>query len=431
MSAEARRRRGLLTSVGPAIIVAAVVLGPGSILANSKVGWQFGHDMIWVVVCACILLVGMTALSARLGVFLDGTLCEELARRAGRPVAALTGVSLFLVAACFQFGNNLGVLYAIEPFLDGTSLEGSRAFPVVVLVALNVGIVAALFGFRRLYQPLERLMKVLVGVMIVGFAFNLVLTRPSVIAVLGGLVPRVPEMADGSGETMVDRLLPVLALIGTTFSVGGAFYQSYLVRQKGWTRDDLRGGLVDAVVGISVLGLVSLLIMVTAATVLHDNPEVTGLRSAADVARQLEPLFGVWSTVLFCAGIFAGAFSSFLVNAMIGGGVLADGLGKGGSMDGRWPRIFTVVALAVGLVVAVAFRVADIPLGNLIIFAQAITILMNPLLAGVMLWLATRPDMLSQRAVPLWMRTLAGIGFLVVLVLSVRTGYRLYLLIGA
>ena len=34
--------RGLLKSIGPAIIVAAVVLGPGSILTSSKVGATFG-----------------------------------------------------------------------------------------------------------------------------------------------------------------------------------------------------------------------------------------------------------------------------------------------------------------------------------------------------------------------------------------------------
>ena len=34
--------KGLLKSIGPAIIVAAVVLGPGSILTSSKVGASFG-----------------------------------------------------------------------------------------------------------------------------------------------------------------------------------------------------------------------------------------------------------------------------------------------------------------------------------------------------------------------------------------------------
>ena len=103
--------------MGPAIIVASVVVGPGSILTSSQIGVEFGYSMVWVLALAVLLMMGMTALSSRLGVVLEGTLCDELARRAGRPFAALAGISLFLIAACFQFGNNLGVLAAIEPFV--------------------------------------------------------------------------------------------------------------------------------------------------------------------------------------------------------------------------------------------------------------------------------------------------------------------------
>ena len=92
-------------SIGPALITASVVIGPGSILSASKIGHQFGYDMSWVLLLAILLMIGMTALSARLGVTLENTLCEELAQRAGRPLAALAGVTLFLIAACFQFGN--------------------------------------------------------------------------------------------------------------------------------------------------------------------------------------------------------------------------------------------------------------------------------------------------------------------------------------
>ena len=46
--------------------------------------------------------------------------------------------------------------------------------------------------------------------------------------------------------------MPVQALIGTTFSVAGAFYQAYLVRQKGWTNTDLGRGTVDRLVAEGV-----------------------------------------------------------------------------------------------------------------------------------------------------------------------------------
>ena len=62
-------------SLGPAIIVASVVLGPGSILSASKVGTQHGYGMIWVLVLAGLLMAGMTALAARLGGGFEGSLC--------------------------------------------------------------------------------------------------------------------------------------------------------------------------------------------------------------------------------------------------------------------------------------------------------------------------------------------------------------------
>jgi Mn2+/Fe2+ NRAMP family transporter len=396
-------------------------------------------------------------------------------------VAALTGIAIFLIAACFQFGNNLGVLAAIEPLYDpapaqtssdngvdaaaeqaGEEQEGntqpaaanprpneedsdrSAAFPVLLIVNLNLLIIAALFGFRGLYGPVERSMKFLVGLMILGFAVNLFLAKPNLQQMITGLVPKIPDKVEvtlvpawkeavvENGAVIergrvVDPFGPLTALFATTFSVAGAFYQSYLVRQKGWTRNNLGQGLIDSAVGISVLGLITLMIMVTAASVLHGNQNVGELKSLADVARQLEPTFGRFATVLFCMGIFAGALSSFLVNAMIGGSLLADGFGLGGYIDQRWPKLFTVLALAVGLNVAVWVHLGGGSPVRLIIFAQAMTVLGVPLLAGGMLWLATRSDLSGERAIPVWMKLVACIGLAISLFLALRTAFKLLL----
>lgn len=431
---------GLLRSIGPAIIVASVVLGPGSILSASKIGHQHGYQMTWVLWVAVVLMVGMTALSARLGILLDGTLCEELARRAGRPFALAAGLAVFLITSCFQFGNNLGVLAAIEPFYEGK--EGSGVLPLLLIVNLNVLVIVALFGFKTLYLPVERLMKLLVGLMVGAFAVNLLLARPEFLKILGGMVPQLPDEALDTllprwqeavvenGKVVqqaciVDKLLPVTALFGTTFSVAGAFYQSYLVRQKGWTAAHLRQGLIDSTVGIVTLGLITLMIMVTAAAILHGNPEVPQLRTTAQVAVQLKPAFGTVATILFCLGIFAGAFSSFLVNAMIGGSVLADSLGLGGYIDQRWPKLFTVAALLIGLNVAILVHLSGKPPVNLIIFAQAMTVLGLPVLAAALLWLASRRD--GEVGIPLWLKLLGFAGLAVTVILAIRLGVRLIL----
>ena len=81
----------LLQSIGPALIVAAVVLGPGSILTSSKVGASFGLVGVPVIAGAAILMIAMVALSARLGVVCENSLCDELASRLGRGIACPNG----------------------------------------------------------------------------------------------------------------------------------------------------------------------------------------------------------------------------------------------------------------------------------------------------------------------------------------------------
>ncbi len=413
---------GLFGSIGPAIIVASVVLGPGSILIASRVGCDFGYDLMWLLVFAAVLMLVMTTLAARLGTTLDGTLCDDIARRAGRPSAVFVGIVGFLVVTCFQFSNNVAVIAALESLVG----EGQR-WSIGLLVVLNLGFLGVLFGLKRLYRPVEVMMKVLIGLMMLGFLGNLVLSQPSLHGMLSGLLPRLPEgLAGGflpaavNGEVR-DQLLPVQALIATTFSVAGAFYQAYLVREKGWRQSDLRLGFVDSMIGISVLAFLTLTIMVTAAAVLHGRVTGSELESAADVAVQLEPLFGQWANLLFSVGLLAGALSSFLVNVMIAGTLLSDGMGLGGRMDQRWPKVFTATALLVGMGVAIAVLASGQSPVQLIIFAQALTVVGNPVLAGVLLWLSTNAQ------TPRWHQALALMGFVVVLVLALRTGITIYL----
>lgn len=428
--------RRLLRSLGPAIIVASVVLGPGSILTSSKVGCQFGYSMAWVIVAAGVMMVAMVALAARLGVLHERTLCEELAARLGRGTAVFVGVTMFLVIACFQSSNNIAVIAALEPMLADPASGSTPSLttgmvPTIGLILLNVLVVLTMYGLRQLYVPLEKLMMILVGMMILGFAGNLFFAQPSISAALAGLIPSLPEGV-GGGQFLpsrnaeggiIDPWWAVQGLIATTFSIAGAFYQAYLVREKGWTEQKLSQGLVDSLAGISVLGGVTMMIMFTAAAVLHGRMDPEDLKSTNDVAMALAPLFGDSAKFLFSMGIFAGAFSSFLVNAMIGGALLADSLGMGGKMDQAGPKAFTVASLMVGMFVAIGTTSLGIDRVPLIVFAQALTVIGGPVLAFSLLYLALK----VKHSIPTWLFALASVGTLATVLLAIRTGWRIYL----
>lgn len=392
--------------------MAAVVLGPGSILTSSKVGATFGIIGLPVVIVAAILMIAMVALSARLGAVYDQSLCDELASRLGRPVSVAIGLTLFTLVAFFQSSNNIALIGGVEPMVG----EEPFSFPVraAVLVVANLLIIATLYLLRELYKSVEHIMKLLMGMMTLAFLINFIVifSRPR------SYEPVVPE-----GDL---DWLPLLGMIGTTFSVGGAFYQAYLVREKGWGLGQVREALADSIVSISMLGGVTCIILLTSWRVFYGHPEPVELASVGDVARQLEPLFGRAARIIFCLGILAGALSSFLVNALIGGTVMSDSINKGARLQDKWPLHMTALALLVGMFVAIASMAKEGSTVHLITLAQALTVLGIPALAAALIYLGTRPELQGERAVPRPLIILAVIGFCVSCVLACTTAMKVY-----
>ncbi|MBA2114194.1 NRAMP family divalent metal transporter [Bremerella alba] len=372
----------IVKAIGPAIVVASVVLGPGSILSNSKVGAVYGYSMIWVLALASVFMALTVFLAAIIGTSFERTPFSEIANRLGRPVSVVIGIVFFLITSCFQFTNNLAIIDVINIATESAGTGASAWWiSLLAIVLVNAGLVWALYGSSTPYRFIEKMMMVMVGIMLLGFVVNLAVVQPSISKILGGLIPSLP-----GGEDSSDNIVMLLGMFGTTFSIAGAFYQIYGVREKNWSRDNLANGIVDAIVGIAVLGGISFMIMVTSAAVLQGAQ----LTSITDVAKQLEPLIGPRAKFMFCIGISAGAFSSLLVNALIGGTALSDSLGMSASVKDQPVKALTVVGLSVGMLFAIAINWLGLSSVSLIVFAQALTVIGVPLLAFAMLFLAMK-----------------------------------------
>ncbi len=384
-----------LRSIGPGFIIASVVLGPGSITVASSIGSEHGYAFLWVVVLAALSMLTYTSMSARFGVMHDKSFLQVITDTYGHWFAVLIGFSAFFSAISFQFGNNLGIGIGMQ----GLTGIDERLWPLIftpLAIILN-------FWARDLYKVLERIMMSLVIIMILSFFINMVMAKPNGLAIARGFIPHTFSF---------HQLDVVAALVATTFSLNGAFYQSYLVQIKGWKPKNLKGSLKDSYIGIIMLAFISMTIIITSAAALH--PARIKVHSAADMALQLDALFGRFAKYIFSAGLCAAAFSSLMVNSVMGGGLLADGLGMGPSMNEKAPKIFTSIILLTGMLIAVFFR------GDIIytlIIAQAFSMLAVPLIAiGMFIILNNRKVMGSFRNNTI-QNILAVFGFLLVSVM--------------
>ena len=385
-------------SLGPGFIVAAVVLGPGSITTSTKIGSTLGYEFLWVILIAAVSMAVYSNMSARFGVLHSESILGVIADKYGRWFAMIIGLSSFLAALSFQFGNNLGVGMGMETLTGVDAKIWPFIFTPLAIVLI--------FFAKNLYKTLEKLMMFMVILMITAFVVNLIFIKPDLIATAGGFIPKPFSM---------DNFSELAAIVGTTFVLHCALYQSYLVQNKGWKLEEKDKGIRDSNFGVFLLALMSVLVIVTAAATL--KPLGITVNSAADMAIQLEELLGSYAKYIFAFGFIAAAFSSLLVNAVIGGGLLSDGLGMGRSMGEKMPKIFTLLILVSGMGIAMYVSSEGGSAVYSLILAQASSMLAVPLIAIGLILIVNREDVMGKYKNTLYQNILAILGFILICVL--------------
>ncbi|VAW27949.1 hypothetical protein MNBD_BACTEROID06-698, partial [hydrothermal vent metagenome] len=108
------RLKNIAKSIGPGFIMAAVVLGPGSITTASKIGATNGYAFLWVILIGAISMAIYTNMSTRYGVLHQQSILKTISEKYGKWFSVSIGIASFLAALSFQFGNNLGVGMGME-----------------------------------------------------------------------------------------------------------------------------------------------------------------------------------------------------------------------------------------------------------------------------------------------------------------------------
>lgn len=385
------------------MITAALVFGPSKVTITSKMGADFGFALTWVIVVAIFFMAIFTAMAARIGMATDVSFLTLVRQKWGRPAAIASGAGVFLVCASFQAGNSIGIGISIAELFDSS--------PEPWILAFNLFGIVLLF-FRSFYKTLERIMIALILVMLGAFLVTLFLTNPSFGQIAGGLVPSMPQGSMGL----------VIAFMASCFSVVGACYQAYLMqaRRKLYPKGRQTGS--DSLPGILILGIMSAIVMICAASVLH--PQGLKITSGSDMAKVLEPLFGNNASAFFLIGLFGAAFSSLIGNASLGGTLMADALGFGNDFSAKQVRGLIALVMVLGATVAIAF--GSLPI-QLMIFAQSITIFVVPFIGIALYLIANDEKVMKQHTNNATARVLGALGLLILVGLAISNFKTLFL----
>ena len=295
--------------LGPAFIACVAYIDPGNFATNIAGGSKFGYTLLWVIVASNLMAMLIQTLSAKLGVATGMNLPEVCRLRFPRPVSRLLWVQAEIIAMATDLAEFVGASLGLNivfhiPLLPAGFITGVAAFTILALQAR---------GFR----PLEAVITVLVGVIVVAFSFEVFLARPSLPAAAHGLL--VPSF---SGP---ESVLLAVGILGATVMPHVVYLHSALTQQRVAAhtpearRKVYRFERWDVVIALGVAGLINFAMLVTAAATFNARG-LDGVDDLRQASHNLGQILGNHADLFFGLGLLASGLSSSSVGTMAGRG---------------------------------------------------------------------------------------------------------------
>ena len=354
-----------IKDVGPGVLIAAAFIGPGTVTLCTIAGASYGYSLLWALLLSIIATIVLQEMALRIGLITNKGLAEVIRvsiknKFINRLLILLILCSILIGNAAYEAGNITGASLGIIAIIGRETLN---------YIPLLIGFIAFIILYIGDYKVLERSLIFLVITMSVSFMITAIMTKPDLISLLDGLfMPKINS----------ESLLVVLGLIGTTVVPYNLFLHSSLVKEKWNDISKLKTARIESFISIIIGGIVSMAIIITAASVSNDN-----VKSVMDLAKGLEPLYGKFAIYFLGIGLFASGITSSITAPLAAAYVAKSCFGWSGSLKSFNFRIVWFFVLLIGVIVSL-LKLNPI---EVIKFAQFSNSLLLPIVAILLFWL--------------------------------------------
>jgi manganese transport protein len=307
LSGKRRGLRAVTPFLGPAFIASVAYVDPGNFATNMAGGAQFGYALGWVVLGANLMAMLIQTLSAKLGIATGLSLPEVCRERLPRGVVIFLWLQAEAVAMATDLAEFTGAALGLN-LVFGLSIWVSAllaALAAFAVLGLEVG------GFRRV----EAAITALVGVVVVAFALELLLSRPPAAAVAAGVfTPRLPGGA----------ALLAVSIVGATVMPHVIYLHSALVRGRvsgvgdAARRRVFRFEIIDVLCAMGLAGLINLAMLATAAAVFFTRGDASAGEDLGRVVSGLNGYVGSHAGTVFGVALLVSGIASSCVGTMSG-----------------------------------------------------------------------------------------------------------------
>jgi manganese transport protein len=397
----------LLAFLGPAYMISVGYMDPGNWATDIAGGSKFGFSLLWVLVMSNIIALLLQSHCVRLGIVSGKDLAQASRETYPRFINLfLYGLAEIAIAACDLaevIGMAIGIhlLFPSIGILTGVCITVLDSF--ILLFLLNKGI-----------RKLEAFIICLVLLIGVSFFIQLLIAKPEVSEIAGGLFPFIQND---------EALYIAIGIIGATVMPHNLYLHSSLVQTRKFDRTPkdikkaIRFNTIDSAVALNLALFVNAAILILAATTFHKagKNDVTEIQDAHQL---LAPMLGsTLAPILFAVALIAAGQSSTITGTLAGQVVME------GYLNLRlqpWIRRLLTRLIAIVPAFLTILIMGDGATGKLLILSQVILSLQLGFAVIPLIHFVSDKKKMGEYVIPMWQKILSWLAALIIISLNVK-----------
>ncbi|WP_460636444.1 Nramp family divalent metal transporter [Larkinella harenae] len=300
----------LLAFTGPGLMIAVGYMDPGNWATDIAGGSRFGYTLLSVILISNLFAMLLQHLSLKLGIATGRDLAQACRDHYSRPVSIALWVLCEIAIAACDLAEVIGSALALN-LLFGIPLSVG-----VCITALDV--LLLLYLQHKGFRWLESIVAALIFVILLCFAYELIVASPELSDVLGGLVPQ-KEIVTNPGMLYI-----AIGILGATVMPHNLYLHSSIVQTRNFARTDsgrrnaIKFATIDSTVSLFMAFFINAAILILSAAAFHTS----GNHDVADITdahRLLDPLLGATlASILFAIALLASGQNSTLTGTLAG-----------------------------------------------------------------------------------------------------------------
>lgn len=407
--------RTLLAYTGPGVLIAVGYMDPGNWITSIAGGAQFKYSLLSVVLISSLIAMLLQAMSAKLGIVTGKDLAQLTRERTSKGV----GIGLWIVA-------ELAIMATDIAEIIGSSIALKLLFniPLIVGILITTADVLILLLLMKLgFRKIEAIVATLVAVIVMVFAYEVLLAEPSIGGILRGYVPTDAIVSNHS------MLYLTLGIVGATVMPHDLYLGSSISQTREIDRSDekkiaksIKFSTIDSNIQLFIAFIVNSLLLILGAALFYGTSSSLGrfvdLFNALSNSQIVGAIASPMLSMLFAVALLSSGQSS-TITGTLSGQIIMEGFIRLKMPLWAQRLITRLLSVTPVLIFAIYYHGNEAKIENLLTFSQVFLSVALPFAVIPLVVFTSDKKLMGRFANRAWVKYSAWISTIVLVGLNV------------